>query len=247
MREVAGDRVRVCAGTAGDLRAIADAAAEPGAGLVILPGEVVTHREALAGLLKDPRVVTGTLLGGGWRARQFAFRVRSKRGRVISAASPYHAVHRPTSAFLGVLKVAAADRARARRLGRAAGRAGRRAAAGVERGARAQAGHVAQRALARRPARRGGGRRGRGRGRAGRRPRGRGPARASRSRRPRTSCSRPEDEARLREKLAAAPEDTRRAGARRARALGHPRRRQPAAAAVLGAPAVGRSRPPRPR
>ena len=77
---------------------------------MILPGEVVTHREALAGLLKDPRVVTGTLLGGGWRARQFAFRVRSKRGRVISAASPFHAVHRPTSAFLGVLKVAAADR-----------------------------------------------------------------------------------------------------------------------------------------
>jgi hypothetical protein len=55
-------------------------------------------------------VVTGTLLGGGWRARQFAFRVRSKRGRVISAASAYHAAHRPTSVFLGVLKVAAADR-----------------------------------------------------------------------------------------------------------------------------------------
>jgi hypothetical protein len=29
---------------------------------------------------------------------------------VISAASPYHSVHRPTSAFLSVLKVAAADR-----------------------------------------------------------------------------------------------------------------------------------------
>lgn len=110
VRDVAGDRVSVSPGVGGDLRAVADAAAERGAGLVILPGEVVTHREALAGLLKDPRVVTGTLLGGGWHSREFAFRVRSKRGRVISAASPYHAVYRPTSAFLGVLKVAAADR-----------------------------------------------------------------------------------------------------------------------------------------
>jgi hypothetical protein len=110
VREVAGDRVQVSPDTAGDLRAIAGAASEPRAGIVILPGEVITHREALAGLLKDPRVVTGTLLGSGRLARQFAFRVRSKRGHVISAASPYHAVHRPTSAFLGVLKVAAADR-----------------------------------------------------------------------------------------------------------------------------------------
>ena len=113
VRAVAGDRVRVRVsdGTAADLRAIAEAAAAPrGAGIVVLPGEIVTHREALAGLLKDPRVVTGTLLGGGRAAQDFVFRVRSKRGRVISAASPYHAAHRPTSAFLEVLKVAAADR-----------------------------------------------------------------------------------------------------------------------------------------
>src|SRR6185436_3442328 len=72
VRAVAGDRVRVCAATDADLRAIAEAAAAPGgAGIVILPGEIVTHREALAGLLKDPRVVTGTLLGGGRRAGDF--------------------------------------------------------------------------------------------------------------------------------------------------------------------------------
>jgi hypothetical protein len=111
VRAVAGDRVRVSPDTSADLRAIAEAAAAPrGAGIVILPGEIITHREALAGLLKDPRVVTGMLLGGGRHARQFAFRVRSKRGRVISAASPYHTANRPTSAFLGVLKVATADR-----------------------------------------------------------------------------------------------------------------------------------------
>jgi hypothetical protein len=37
------------------------------------------------------------------------FRIRSRRGRVISAASPYHAVYRPTGTFLGVLKVAPPD------------------------------------------------------------------------------------------------------------------------------------------
>jgi hypothetical protein len=111
VRAVAGDRVRASASTSTDLAAIAELAAAPGgAGIVILPGEVITHREALAGLLKDPRVVTGTLLAGGRRAHDFVFRVRSKRGRVISAASPYHAANRPTSVFLGVLKVAAADR-----------------------------------------------------------------------------------------------------------------------------------------
>ena len=199
--------MRVSPGVEGDLRAIADAAAEPGAGLVILPGEVVTHREALAGLLKDPRVVTGTLLGGGWRAtREFAFRVRSKRGRVISAASPYHAVHRPTSAFLGVLKVAGADRpALASSAARLAG-AGRRAAGGVA--ARSS------------PASRTCGATGSGA------PRGAATARASEADgedepaddvedapvrdepAPEDIVLSPEDEARLREKLAAAPEDT---------------------------------------
>ena len=111
VREVAGAaHVHASPDAAADLRLIADVAGEPGAGIVVLPGDVVTHREALAGLLKDPRVVTGALLGGGRRSRELAFRVRSKRGRVISAASPYHSVHNPTSAFLGVVKVATADR-----------------------------------------------------------------------------------------------------------------------------------------
>jgi hypothetical protein len=110
VRAAAARPVQISPDTAADLRAIAAAASEPGAAMVVLPGDIVTHHEALAGLIKDPRVATGALLGGGWRSRQFAYRVRSKRGRVISAASPYHAVHRPTSAFLGVIKIAAADR-----------------------------------------------------------------------------------------------------------------------------------------
>jgi CDP-alcohol phosphatidyltransferase/Family of unknown function (DUF5941) len=110
VRAIAGDRVHSSPDPATDLQAISAAAREPGAGLVVLPGDIVTQGEALAGLLKDPRVATGALLGGGWRSRQLAFRVNSRRGRVISAASPYHAAHKPTSAFLGVVKVAAADR-----------------------------------------------------------------------------------------------------------------------------------------
>ncbi len=146
VRAVAGDRVRVSGGTDADLRAIAAAAAEPGgAGIVILPGEVVTHREALAGLLKDPRVVTGTLLGGGRRAGELVFRVRSKRGRVISSASPYHSAHRPTSVFLGRAQGGRRGPARARRFRGAAGRARRRPPGRVARRARAQAGDLARR------------------------------------------------------------------------------------------------------
>ncbi len=110
IREVAGDRAHVSPDAAADLRTISAAAREPGAGIVVLPADIVTQNEVLAALLKDPRVATGALLGGGWHSRQFAFRVHSKRGRVISAASPYHSAHKPTSTFLGVVKVAAADR-----------------------------------------------------------------------------------------------------------------------------------------
>jgi CTP:molybdopterin cytidylyltransferase MocA len=111
VRAVLGSDAEVLASpdVAGDLRAIAELArAGTGdGGLVAMYGDIVTHREALAGLLADPRVTTGVLAGG--RARPMVFRIRARRGRVVSAGSAYHAVHRPTSAFLGVLKVAPAD------------------------------------------------------------------------------------------------------------------------------------------
>ena len=94
-----------------DLRAIARVAAEAVGGLLIAQGEVVTQREALAGLAADPRVSTGVLATVGRVGRPFAQRTRSARGRVVSAGSPYHGVHRPTTTFLGVVKVADADRA----------------------------------------------------------------------------------------------------------------------------------------
>jgi hypothetical protein len=99
-------------GTADDLRVVA-ALARTGQGeMVVASADIVTHREALAGLLADPRVSTG-ILSSTRRVigRPFAFRTRSIRGRVISAASPYHSVRAPNSKFLGVLKVASAQRA----------------------------------------------------------------------------------------------------------------------------------------
>jgi phosphatidylglycerophosphate synthase len=94
-----------------DLRLLAHLARDGDGALVVAYGDVVTHGEALAGLLADPRIATGILtstrrLIGG----PFPFRTRSVRGRVVSAASPYHAVHGPNAKFLGLLKVAAPHR-----------------------------------------------------------------------------------------------------------------------------------------
>ncbi len=95
-----------------DLQRIAHVAAATHGAVVICQGDLVTQREALAGLLADPRVATGVLATGGRVGRPFAFKLHARRGRLLSAASPYHTVHRPNCAFLGVLKVADADRER---------------------------------------------------------------------------------------------------------------------------------------
>ena len=92
-----------------DLRLVADLADASDGALVLVCADLVTHGETLAGLLKDPRIATGVVTGRNRFSRQFAFRVRASRGRILSAASPFHAVHGPTGSFLGVLKVAAAD------------------------------------------------------------------------------------------------------------------------------------------
>jgi phosphatidylglycerophosphate synthase len=98
-------------GVADDLRLVSRIARRGGGGIVVANGDIVTHREALAGLLADPRVPTG-MLATAWQkmGRPYAFRVRSTRGRVVSAASPYHYVHKPNNTFLGVLRVAEANR-----------------------------------------------------------------------------------------------------------------------------------------
>lgn len=103
--------LRPSADPAEDLRAVAEAARATSGGLVVAQGEIVTHREALAGLLANPRIATGMLAAGGYFGWPFVPRARSNRGRVVSVASPYHAVEGPNITFLGVLKVASADRA----------------------------------------------------------------------------------------------------------------------------------------
>ena len=96
---------------ADDLRAIGRIAESAPGPLVVAYADVVTQREVLAGLLQEPRIRTGILTTGGPVARPYGFKTRARRGRIVSAGSPYHAVRKPTGTFLGVIKVAPADRA----------------------------------------------------------------------------------------------------------------------------------------
>jgi hypothetical protein len=112
--EDAGLRVHLheCADTPEALRVVAAVAGSGEDGLVLAYGDIVTHGEALAGLLADPRTATA-VLSSTRRVigRPFAFRTRLVRGRVVTAQSPYHAAHAPNASLLGVVKVAAAQRA----------------------------------------------------------------------------------------------------------------------------------------
>jgi Family of unknown function (DUF5941)/CDP-alcohol phosphatidyltransferase len=109
----AGDAtvVHVSPTPADDLRLVAELAAAADGGVVVALGDIVTHGEAVANLLADPRPGSGALTGTMSPLRRLVPRVREQGGAVASAASPYHLVRDPTAAFLGVLQVAAADRA----------------------------------------------------------------------------------------------------------------------------------------
>ena len=96
---------------AADLAAVARIARAAPAGVLVAHADVVTQREALAALLTDPRIGTGVLSSLEGVGAPFAFGQRSDRGRMVSAASPFHAVSGPTERFLGLLKVSAADTA----------------------------------------------------------------------------------------------------------------------------------------
>ncbi len=111
---VTGGGVRVVESedAAADLRYVAALAREGSGALVIAAAEIITQREALAGLLSDPRVSTGILATSGKIARPYGFRTKTKRGRLVSTASPFHTTADPNQTFLGVLKVADADRPR---------------------------------------------------------------------------------------------------------------------------------------
>ena len=104
-------RVRGVDGTAGALRAVAELAGAGDGTLVVANADILTQREALAGLIADPRVPTGMLTTTVRRVyRYVGLRTRTRRGRVVSAGTPYHYVHGPNGTFLGVLKIAPAQR-----------------------------------------------------------------------------------------------------------------------------------------
>jgi phosphatidylglycerophosphate synthase len=93
-----------------DLRATARIAADAPGRLIVGNAHTLTHREALAGLLSDPRIVSGILGTSSHTRGLWCFRTRLVRGRLVSAASPYHRVGRPNGYFLGFLKLDPHDR-----------------------------------------------------------------------------------------------------------------------------------------
>ena len=105
-------RVHASDSAAEDLRTVAEIARASAGPVVVGYADIVTQAEVLAGLLMDPRVATGILITVGRLARPFGSRVRSRRGRVLSAGSPYHSVRAPNGTFLGIFRVAPADRER---------------------------------------------------------------------------------------------------------------------------------------
>jgi hypothetical protein len=102
-----GVPVRASATVADDLRLIARAARDCVGQVLVVAGDIITHTDALEGLIANPHGGTRILAGG--RRRPLAFRFQARRGRIVSAASAYHAVRSPNGAFLGVLRAVPAD------------------------------------------------------------------------------------------------------------------------------------------
>jgi phosphatidylglycerophosphate synthase len=97
-------------GVGDDLRLTGEIAGQARGPLIVANAHVLTHREALAGLVADPRIVSGALVAGSALQASWSFSVRLRRARVVSAASPYHRVKGGSGHFLGVMKVDARDR-----------------------------------------------------------------------------------------------------------------------------------------
>jgi phosphatidylglycerophosphate synthase len=91
-----------------ELDRIAEVVREAQGGIALVHGDIVTNNEALAGLIADPRIVNGVLVARGERANAPA--LRTSGTNVVSAGSDVHTVSAPNAAFLGVLKVGAAQR-----------------------------------------------------------------------------------------------------------------------------------------
>ncbi len=107
----AGVTVVDVASLADAFTAVAAAATAANGAVLLAHGEIVTHTSMLAGLLRDPRVLSGIASSRRSPSGSRCMRVRIDRGRVVSAESPYHAVARPNGVFLDLAKVGAGDRA----------------------------------------------------------------------------------------------------------------------------------------
>src|SRR5829696_7580121 len=102
--------VHASAGLAEDMRVIARIAEAADGPVIVANADIVTQGEALAGLLADPRIRTGILVSS-WRASRLeAFGVQARVGHVVTVGTPYHHIAGASQRFLGVIKVAAADR-----------------------------------------------------------------------------------------------------------------------------------------
>jgi hypothetical protein len=106
-----GAELHACRDVAADLRTIAGLAREARGDLLVAPADVVTHADTLAALAANPRISSGILAGDAPVGRQFTLPARQVRGRIVSAGSAYHSVHRPNLRFLDVLRVGEAERA----------------------------------------------------------------------------------------------------------------------------------------
>jgi hypothetical protein len=98
-------RVLASADLVEDMRITADVAEQAPGTLLVSRADVVTHREALAGLLLDPRIVSGALVGSAAGGAAWSFRVRGARRRIVSAGSAFHRVRNGNSSFLGFMKI----------------------------------------------------------------------------------------------------------------------------------------------
>jgi phosphatidylglycerophosphate synthase len=108
----AGVTVVEADGLGDDLRAVAEIAERIAGPVVVGNAHVVTHREALARLLADPRVTSGVLATSSPTRAGRSFEIRVAFGDVVSAASAYHRVGGATDYFLGLMKLDSRDRGR---------------------------------------------------------------------------------------------------------------------------------------
>ena len=108
--------VRAVASTADALSTVAAVAGEGDEPLLLGHADIVTQQEVLAGLLRDPRLASGILSSAARPQGIPLLRVRIDRGRVTAAESAYHSVHKPTSYFLGLVKVTGEERRRMSRV-----------------------------------------------------------------------------------------------------------------------------------